>query len=426
MHTIRVSGSKDYFVCGEKPFFYLADTVWTAFTSVKEEEWEEYLDLRSRQNFNAIQLSTLPLLHDTSGTELAYCPFGLKSDGVFDFYKINEDYFLRGAKMLESMRRKGFVPVIVPLWGNYIPGSWASEKAPGNQMPLDAVDGFIEYMVKLFDEYKPMYLLGGDVKFEDGLAEAYYCRIMKKIRRIAPGALISMHTSMGISELPEVFEKEDGIDFYMYQSGHMIEAQDLNYAPAREFYGKNIKKPVLNGEPCYEGSGHGYRYGRFTAFDVRKAMWQSILSGAKAGFAYGAHGVWCWHERGDAFNGAGFSGMPYDRRNAMHFKGAWDVSFGRKLYEVYSMFDLEPLQLPENTSADIKMAASKDMGKIVLYAPYSVDVTVGIPLNDYECTAVDLDSRYFFKPGVECANHKTIIRMSESNSDTLLILQRVD
>ena len=43
------------------------------------------------------------------------------------------------------------------------------------------------------------------------------------------------------------------------------------------------------------GSGRKI-YGRFQAEDTRKAAWSSILSGACAGVAYGAHGIWNWQK----------------------------------------------------------------------------------------------------------------------------------
>ena len=35
-----------------KPFFYLADTCWSAFTNIKDNDWDYYLDYRKSQGFN--------------------------------------------------------------------------------------------------------------------------------------------------------------------------------------------------------------------------------------------------------------------------------------------------------------------------------------------------------------------------------------
>ncbi len=97
-------------------------------------------------------------------------------------------------------------------------------------------------------------------------------------------------------ELPRSFV--DAIDFYMYQSGHHVERQDRPYTLAEKFMAYPVKRPIVNSEPPYEGHGRVGSQTRFNAFDVRKATWQSLLSGAKMGVTYGAHGVWSCHRRG--------------------------------------------------------------------------------------------------------------------------------
>ncbi|TLS51898.1 DUF4038 domain-containing protein [Paenibacillus antri] len=43
---LRIAETNDRFALDGRPFFYLADTVWNAFTNATEEEWEEYLRFR--------------------------------------------------------------------------------------------------------------------------------------------------------------------------------------------------------------------------------------------------------------------------------------------------------------------------------------------------------------------------------------------
>ena len=60
MAVIQVDQSKQILLRNKKPYFYLADTVWMAFQKLSVEEWKNYLRLRSRQGFNAVQVSVLP------------------------------------------------------------------------------------------------------------------------------------------------------------------------------------------------------------------------------------------------------------------------------------------------------------------------------------------------------------------------------
>jgi hypothetical protein len=66
----------------------------------------------------------------------------------------------------------------------------------------------------------------------------------------------------------------------------------------------------MNGEPCYENHSFGGDNGRCDDSQVRRAVWQSLLSGAKAGVTYGAHGLWGWYSEGKEFFNLSYSGKP--------------------------------------------------------------------------------------------------------------------
>ena len=132
MVDLKISETHDYFTdkgTGKK-IFYLADTVWSAFSNATIEEWEEYLDYRKSQNFNALQISILPILHDMSESCLKILPFKLRQDGVFDYYNINEEYFNRARMMLDMACKRGFVPALAVLWCCYVPGTRVTTEPP--------------------------------------------------------------------------------------------------------------------------------------------------------------------------------------------------------------------------------------------------------------------------------------------------------
>lgn len=70
-----------------KPFFYLADTCWSAFTNIKDNDWDYYLDYRKSQGFNTLQINILPQW-DASATDLCYEPFEV-IDGKYNYKKLN-------------------------------------------------------------------------------------------------------------------------------------------------------------------------------------------------------------------------------------------------------------------------------------------------------------------------------------------------
>lgn len=123
-----MSEGKDYFLDeDEQPFFYLADTVWSAFTNAKISEWEEYLNYRSSQGFNVLQINILRQW-DASESELDIEPFAVEEDDRYDYTHPNENYFDRTEKMLEMAVERGFVPALVVLWANYVPDTWIAEE----------------------------------------------------------------------------------------------------------------------------------------------------------------------------------------------------------------------------------------------------------------------------------------------------------
>jgi len=54
---VQMSVNKRSFQLNGMPFFYLADTVWSAFTNITLEDWEFYLDKRRKQGFNVLQIN---------------------------------------------------------------------------------------------------------------------------------------------------------------------------------------------------------------------------------------------------------------------------------------------------------------------------------------------------------------------------------
>ncbi|TBL70320.1 DUF4038 domain-containing protein [Paenibacillus thalictri] len=425
MSRVTVNASRDGFVRNNKPFFYFADTVWSVFSNASLEEWEEYLTYRSLQNFNVVQISVLPVLHDASDTYTGSYPFELRQDGSWDFYNVNPSFFDKAEKMVQMAYEKGFVPALVVLWNNFVPGTWANVRVPEYTMPLDAVKPYTEYVAKRFGKYDPIYFISGDTRFENDEIIEYFQVCLHALKAAAPEALTALHVTSHFHNLPESFVHSDELDLYIYQSGHHLETQYDTYRTAEQFLRKPVRRPIINTEPPYEGHGHGNLYGRFNAFDIRKAFWQSVLAGAKAGFTYGAHGVWSWHKLGAEFTSENWSKVPFVWRNALKLPGAWDASYSRWLFEKYELYDIEPAnELLVTGYEDIRMATSSASNRFVIYASYSNDIKVKWDGADYEVTMIDLASRNVLKPQIRCSDEFLVIPMNECNSDSLIIAER--
>ncbi|WP_303032735.1 apiosidase-like domain-containing protein, partial [Dubosiella newyorkensis] len=68
---LQVAKEATYLTKDGKPFFYLGDTCWSAFTNISDGEWAYYLNKRKAQGFNVLQINILPQW-DASQTELNY------------------------------------------------------------------------------------------------------------------------------------------------------------------------------------------------------------------------------------------------------------------------------------------------------------------------------------------------------------------
>ncbi|MHA6530569.1 apiosidase-like domain-containing protein [Paenibacillus sp. BAC0078] len=418
---VSLSENRRSFVVNDKPFFYLADTVWSAFTNASIQEWAEYLEYRKMQGFNVLQINILRQW-DASESDIAIEPFGLDPNGYYDYHKLNEEYFDRADEMLGMAVEQGFVPALVLLWCNYVPETWASMFQKDNKMPLDCVEPYVNYVVKRFSKHKPIFLVSGDTDFPNEAANAYYMKALETACAVSPSSLKTLHIQGRLREIPEKLEQHEGIDFYMYQSGHNSQYQSTAYEIARHFYKKSWIRPVINGEPCYEQISYSRNvYGRYSRFDVRKAAWQSLLTGGGAGITYGAHGIWSWHKKGKKFGiveGEGFD-QPYDWRDALRFEGAWDYSFIKYLFENYNLTGLQPAEILLNPSPEIRAAASGDT--IVIYVPVNTKLRLNLDLQKYSFTTIDLENRRFAATEMSASGNQTTIHMHRFESDVVLI-----
>ncbi|MBA1393116.1 DUF4038 domain-containing protein, partial [Lactobacillus sp. XV13L] len=134
-----------YLYEGGKRIFYLADTCWGAFSSIEMADWRYYLDVRKAEGFNVIQInvlrqwdSSLPI-HNREPFAIVQQPDGTYE---YDFAKINEAYFDNAVQMLKEVKKRGMIPALVLLWGNFVPGTWMSRYVKNNTMPFEQISPY--------------------------------------------------------------------------------------------------------------------------------------------------------------------------------------------------------------------------------------------------------------------------------------------
>lgn len=416
---LSIASTGDRFLRGRNPVFLLGDTVWAAFSRARLSEWKTYLERRRRQGFNLAYISVLPIVHDRSEAVEDRQPFQLDSRGRWDLDRPDASYFAHAQAMVETAAAQGITSALVVLWCDYVPGGvWGTS---GVVLTAAQTRSYIDLVVKQFAPYDPIFVVSGDDRFDDPETVQRYEAALHQLKSAAPECLTTLH-SIPDAVLPAGLANDPALDFYSYQSGHDYNRQDLAWRLATQHRGRPRKLPIVNMEPCYEGSGYLAGAGRYRAEDVRSASWASILGGASAGLGYGTQGLFSWHRRGDRFNGEHFSGMPFPFEVALEFGGAFDVCFARHLVEDHCLYAVAPRQhLLSSDVAGVRAAATDDMGRIAVYARHPFAVELAHDLSGYRAELWDLTGRTRQHPRLRARGEYTILEQPDVLSDVLYL-----
>lgn len=421
---LKVAANKAALTKDGREFFWLADTCWSAFTNITDEEWEYYLSYRKEQGFNTLQINILPQW-DASETRLHWEPFEKNEDGTWNYSVLKPDYFAHAGKMAEKAKDEGFVLALVVLWCNYIPDTWASRFYKGGIMPFAALDPYLEMVKNTFNALDPVYVISGDTDFNTPECEKYYIHAAEYLKVQAPDSLLATHIKGRYTYIPEALEKQ--LDLLFYQSGHNRQDLTMPWKLALEMQEKYPGKPLINSEPCYENMGFSRSmYGRWTQMEIRKAAWQSLLAGACAGITYGAAGIYSWHQTYsyfDARRGEGFA-SPMAWQDALHFAGAWDYGWIRWFFEENGLSRLTPAQdLLVKPCEEIRAARAGE-DKVLIYSPGNTPFAVRMDLQGWKGQVYDLEQRRVGWPVLEKDEAGTWIGMHRFGSDVLYLFEK--
>lgn len=414
--------NKRTFVKDGAPFFYLADTCWSAFTNITKEEWTYYLAYRKQQGFNTLQINILPQW-DACQTPYGYEPFA-KHDGVVSYDCLQQDYFQHARELAIQAKEEGFELSLVVLWCNYIPGTWANKLLHEQGMPLDGITTYLDKVHETFSDLHPIYVISGDTDFNEQ-STPYYVKAIEYLKPLASQCLFTTHIKGRYDVIPEALDAH--LDFYMYQSGHNAQPEHMGMAHrlATTFYTQKQVRPIINSEPCYEQMGYSHHmYGRFQPFDIRKAAWQSVLSGANAGITYGAAGIYSWQKQGmhAHLTSEGFD-QPNPWNLALHYPGAWDYGFLKEFAQQHHLEDFVPFDGLIAKSDEIRCAIHKHQTTILIYLPYSTSIKVTLPKPCQQVRLYDLSKQRVAYPSYTQEDGVLTIGMHPFEEDVLMEIE---
>lgn len=346
---------------------------------------------------------------------------------MFDFDEMDESYFERARSMCKLAAEHGFELSLIVLWSNYVAGTWASTlDKEKNVYPVELLEKYFATVIKYFDDFSPIYVIGGDTDFPTEKTIATYQQAFDYFETATPKTLKTIHVKGRFSEIPEAIQKR--LDIYFYQSGHNSSYPEMTYKLAETFYEKEPRLPIINSEPCYEQMGYARKvYGRFRQVDVRKAAWQSVLSGSCAGLTYGAHGVWSWHGNSASYSmdmGEAFD-TPMQWQDAINFPGALDYGYLKSLLEQHRITDLKPSnQLLEKGDEQIRVAYAEDVDNYLVYLPSNTSIRLAIDLSDYQISLIDLATKNIQPATYMIQDGQTIFSTHNCLEDVLIIAAR--
>lgn len=422
MPRLTVSSDHTHLQKDGVPFFLCADTVWSTFVNIEAGEWSAYLAHRKRQGFNAMLISILPILHDRTLDAGNREPFETDGNGHYDYARPNGAYFARGRAMVAEAVTIGMVPILVPLWVNYVEGTWGAERTPWAPMDDQARRAYLALVADTFADLDPIFAVSGDAHLKGDVENGIFRNSLEELKRLAPHCLTTLHTAPS-ADPPESLTQCEALDFYSYQSGHHLGTQHLITGLAA-LHLEKPRRPIMNAEPCYEGIGGTKDGNRFSRADIRKATWRSVMAGASAGVGYGAHGVWQWHRESGDFNNMGTWLPPFSWFYALSLPGAEDVGFAARLIQQYGLVGAAPRRdLVALGTDELSVAQCQDV--IAAYSPYAQSFSLACETPPAGIFAYDLDSKLPLSVAAEWEGGHLRITQPEISSDFVAIINVV-
>lgn len=312
--NLKVSDNNRFLIHNDgTPFFWLGDTAWQLFSTLSKNEAEQYLKNRSAKSFNVVQC-VLPGLIGLNEPNRD----GERIFDNIDPYKPNEKYFKHIDWVLDKAKELEINLAILPIWGRQIEEDHPTLK---NKKIFNEQSAYT-YGLFLGRRYKNksniIWVLGGDATPEG--YKKLWDSLAKGIKAGGSKHLMTYHI-YGEHSSSEFWHSSDWLDFNMIQSGHVSAFYD-NYRLIEYDYKLSPTKPVLDGEPIYEGIHIGFavQNGRANDHHVRVEAYWSVFSGG-FGFTYGHNSIWQMYDidKAELFG----AGVPW--KEAMEKPGSFQM-----------------------------------------------------------------------------------------------------
>jgi hypothetical protein len=332
---IEVSANRHFLQYRDgRPFFWLADTAWLMFGKLDRVDTENYLENRRAKGFDVVQVM---VLHGNNEKDAAGDTALMDGDPAHPNLKEN-GYWDHVDWAVDLAAQKGIFVAMVPAWGALV------KSGQLNEHNAEAYARFLAARYK--SKPNVVWLLGGDIR---GDVHPEVWQIMgRTLKADDPGHLVTFHP-FGRTQSSMWFEDAAWLDFNMFQSGHQRYDQDTdsphrygedNWRYVRDDYAHQPAKPVVDGEPSYEGIPQGLHdptQPYWNADDARRYAYWSVFAGA-AGHTYGNNAVMQFYNG----KGKGAYGPKEPWTKAIDDPGAAGMQFLKRLMLSRPYFERVP------------------------------------------------------------------------------------
>lgn len=425
---IKVSKDKRHIEHNDgTPFFWLGDTWWKALTS--RCRWPKIFKTVTKDRVD--KGFTVVHIADAMGPEVTLPEPGEEikkeemNEGGYcwdkEFESINPEYFDFADLKIKWLVKSGIVPCIFGPWGYFL-----------HFLGIEKIKKHWRYLISRWGSYPVIWCVSGEVRlpyydylYKDSKKMEQFKRKQGKgwsevaafIKEKDPFKnLTTVHPSPGDKSYSsrDVFSNPDLFDIDMLQTGHSdFSSFDRTFKTLDKSLSSSPTKPVINGEPCYEGIMGGSLQNT-----QRFLFWTHMLSGT-AGHSYGTDGIWTFRSEENYMSILGrWTTDTWDK--AMNLPGSYQIGYGKKFLQRYDWSKFKPHQewvIPHSNRDNkyLHYCAGIEEQVRIIYIPAVYFYERVLDFTELKVVSIEEDSDYiafFFDP-----RKNTIIDKQKVNHD---------